>query len=227
MPPSPYGSGDNTSIYEMWIDMETDLPYKVRREMSHDISVQEAIGSQFNRLDINQFVASDYFPSDYEIKQYGYRRTDERKSDLLDHQAPGWTLRSADNKDLSLADIKSRVVLIQFTSVSCGPCRASVPFMKELQNQYETDDFDLVAIECTSKNPNALVNYMSRNQFNYKFLQADKEVLKNYSIGSYPVFFILDKDRNIREIIKGYAEGATDERIRFAVNNLLELKDEV
>ena len=71
-----------------------------------------------------------------------------------------------------------------------------------------------MAIECASKNLNALRTYMSRNQFDHTFLQADKEVLKNYSVGSYPVFFILDKDRTITEIIKGCAEGATDERIR-------------
>ncbi|MEZ5010123.1 MAG: hypothetical protein R2744_00045 [Bacteroidales bacterium] len=39
MPPSPYTYGDNPSVYELWIDKETDLPYKIRREMSHDISV--------------------------------------------------------------------------------------------------------------------------------------------------------------------------------------------
>jgi len=78
-----------------------------------------------------------------------------------------------------------------------------------------------VAIECTSKNLNSLRNYISRNQFDYTFLQADKEVIKNYDIGSWPIFFILDRERIIREIIKGYAEGATDERIRQTVNILL------
>jgi len=62
---------------------------------------------------------------------------------------------------------------------------------------------------------------MDHNKFDYTFLQADKEVLKNYSIESFPVFFILDQTRIIREIIKGYAEEATDERIRIAVNKLL------
>jgi len=221
MPPSPYTYGDNTSIYELWIDKETDLPYKVRREMSHDISVSTSLDPEFNMLDINDFMATDFFPPDYEIRQYGYRRTDEEKSALLNCKAPGWRLQSADNQTVSLADLTSGVILIQFTSVSCGPCRASVPFLKELNKEYGKDDFALVAIECTSKNLNALRNYMIRNQIDYTFLQADKEVLKNYSIGSYPVFFILDKERVIREIIKGYAEGATDDRIRFVVNNLL------
>jgi len=221
IPPSPYAYGDNTSIYELWIDKETDLPYKVRREMSHDISVSTSLDPEFNKLDINDFRASDYFPPDYEIRQYGYKTTDEKKSALLNSEAPGWELQSADNQTVSLAGLNSRVILIQFTSVSCGPCRASIPFLKEINKEFGKDDFALVAIECTSKNLNALRSYMSRNQFDYTFLQADKEVLKNYSIGSFPVFFILDQERVIREIIKGYAEGATDERIRSAVNNLL------
>jgi thiol-disulfide isomerase/thioredoxin len=221
MPLSPYSDGDNISIYELWIDKETDLPYRVRREMSHDISVSTSLDPEFNNLDIKDFRAEDFFPPDYEIRQYGYKRTDEEKSALLNAEAPGWTLQSADNQTVSLEDIPSRVVLVQFTSVSCGPCRASIPFLKELYKEYGQDDFALVAIECTSKNLNALRTYMSRNHFDYTFLQADKEVLKNYSVGAYPVFFILDQDRTIMEIIKGYAEGATDERIRYAINNLL------
>jgi thiol-disulfide isomerase/thioredoxin len=190
--------------------------------MSHDISVSTSLDPEFNKLDINDFRAVDLFPPDYEIRQYGYKTTDEKKSELLNGKAPEWVLQSAGNQTVSLADFTSRVVLIQFTSVTCGPCRASIPFLKEINKEYGKDDFALVAIECTSKNLNALRNYMSRNQFDYTFLQAEKEVLKNYSIGSYPVFFILDQERIIREIIKGYAEGATDERIRFTVNKLLE-----
>ena len=221
MPPSPYTYGDNTSIYELWIDKETDLPYKVRREMTHDISVSTSHDPEFNKLDINDFRTADFFPPDYEIRQYGLKTTDEKKSELLNREAPEWTLQSADNQTVSLADITARVVLIQFTSVSCGPCRASIPFLKEISREYGKDDCALVAIECTSKNLNSLRNYMSRNQFDYTFLQADRETLNNYTIGSYPVFFILDQERVIREIIKGYAEGPTDERIRFAINNLL------
>lgn len=221
MPPSPYTYGDNTSVYELWIDKKTDLPYKVRREMSHDISVSTSIDPEFNKLDISDFRAADFFPPDYEIRQYGHKAEDEKRSELLNREAPEWTLQSADNQTVSLADITARVVLIQFTSVSCGPCRASIPFLKEISREYGKDDFALVAIECTSKNLNSLRNYMSRNQFDYTFLQADRETLNNYTIGSYPVFFILDQERVIREIIKGYAEGPTDERIRFAINDLL------
>lgn len=37
MEKSPYNFGETTSKYELWINKTTNLPYRVRREMSHDI----------------------------------------------------------------------------------------------------------------------------------------------------------------------------------------------
>lgn len=222
IPPSPYDFGDNTSIYEIWISKKSDLPYKVRREMSHNISIETCLYPEFNKLDINSFKASDYFPKDYEIRQYGYRLDDQKSNILLNKKASNWTLQSANNQSISLSDFTSKVLMIQFTSVSCGPCRASIQFLKELQKEYAVTDFDFVAIESTSNNLNALRNYMNRNQFNYKFLLANKEVLADYSIRSYPVFLILDKNRMIKEIINGYGAGTTDNKIRTVINRLIE-----
>jgi thiol-disulfide isomerase/thioredoxin len=222
MPITPYTYDDNTSIYELWIDKGTDLPYKVRREMSHNISVEICISPEYNNLDINDFVASDYFPPDYEIRQYGDRSGPAEKKPLIDMKAPDWTLLSPGNQEVALSDLKSKVLMIQFTSISCGPCRASVPFLKALQKEYDPGDFDFVAIECTSKNMNALISYMKHNQFDYKFLQADNEVIENYSVSSFPVFYLLDGERVVREVIRGYAESVTDETIRSAVNRLLD-----
>ncbi len=221
MPPSPYNDGDNTSIYELWIDKKTDLPYKVRREMSHNISVITCRDTEFNKLDITNFNASDYFPSDYEIRPYGYRQDNNKKSALLNKEAPTWTLQTADNQSISLSDLKSKVLMIQFTSVSCGPCRASIPFLRELQKVYKESDFDFVAIESTSNDTHALKSYMKRNQFNYKFLLSTKEVLKDYSVSSYPVFFILDENRIVKDVINGYGKGTTDNEIRTIINELI------
>ena len=221
IPPSPYDYGDNTSIYELWIDKKTDLPYKVRREMSHNISVSSVSNFIFNKLDIKDFIASDYFPKDYEIRQYGQKTGKSQSGELIGQKAPDWTLQTDDNQNISLSDLKSKVLMIQFTSVSCGPCRASIPFLKELQNDYKKTDFDFVAIESTCNSTNSFSSYKKRNQFNYKFLLSNKQILKDYSIQSYPVFFILDKNRIVKEVINGYGERTTDEKIRTIINELI------
>ncbi len=211
---------DPTSIYELWISKKTKLPLNIRREMSHEISVSSVSDYEFNKLRLENFVASDYFPKDYEIRQYG-QKGEVSQNALIGKKAPDWTMQIDDKQEISLSDLKSKVLMLQFTSVSCGPCKASIPFLKELSKEYEKSDFDFVAIECTSNNTNVLKTYRSRNNFDYKFLSSTKEMLKEYSITSFPVFFILDKDRIITKVINGYAQEKTDKEIRKLINDLL------
>ena len=222
MPISPYSFGDNTSIYEIWIDKTNMLPQKIRREMSHNISVRICEDIELNKIDIKDFKASDYFPDDYKIESYSLGGKRKTKNELIGKEAPDWTLQTDDKSPFSLTDLKSKVSMIQFTSVSCGPCKASIPFLKELSASFNKEDFDFVAIECSSRNTNVLKSYMNRNDFEYKFLLSTKEVLKSYSINSFPVFYILDENRIIRNVIYGYGKGSTDNEIKTLINELIE-----
>lgn len=67
IPLPPFDIGSTTSIYELWINKSNNLPYKKRREMSHNISVSTYSNLEINKLTINDFDATDYFPKDYEI----------------------------------------------------------------------------------------------------------------------------------------------------------------
>lgn len=111
--------------------------------------------------------------------------------------------------------------MIQFTSVSCGPCRASIPFLNKLTSAYDKKDFDFVAIECSTNSLRALQFYRNKNAINYKFLKSTKAVLKDYEITYFPVFFILDENRVIRNATSGYGEITTDKMIKDTIDELL------
>jgi thiol-disulfide isomerase/thioredoxin len=140
---------------------------------------------------------------------------------VKEHDNPPDTTIGASDNTVALKDLKSKVVMIQFTSVSCGPCRASIPFLNELTGAYKKDDFDFIAIECTSKSLNALTNYQNKNAINYKFLSSAKTVLEEYKIRSFPVFFFLDKDFIVREVINGYGTGTTDTEIKDIIDKMI------
>ena len=93
--------------------------------------------------------------------------------------------------------------------------------MKQLVKDYNIKDFDFVSIESWTKNSNVLKVYRDRNDFNYKFLMSTKDVTKSYQIQAVPVFFILDKNRVIRKVIRGYGVETTDKEIRDAINKLI------
>ena len=221
MEKNPYDFGESTSKYEIWIDKSTDLPFKVRREMSHDISVETISNVSLNKIKIKDFKASDYFQPNYKIMAYGIQNEKRKENNLIGKKAPDWTLLDTNNKTQSLKELKSKIVMIQFTSVSCGPCRVSIPFLNKLTSVYNKKDFDFVAIECATNSLRALQFYRNKNAINYKFLKSTKAVLKDYGIGSFPVFFILDKNRVIKKMFNGYGEITTDKMIKDTIDELL------
>jgi thiol-disulfide isomerase/thioredoxin len=50
--------------------------------------------------------------------------------------APEITLRDLDGKDLSLAQYKGKVVLVNFWATWCDPCRVEIPWLIEMQQKY-------------------------------------------------------------------------------------------
>jgi thiol-disulfide isomerase/thioredoxin len=216
---NPY-NGEQVSKYDIWINKSNNLPYRIQREMSHEKFVWTCSNVNLNKVKIEDFIASDYFPSDFNIKIRG-KDISIVISDLEGELAPDWVLKDANNNLIALEKLKSKVIVIQFTSVSCGPCRASIPFLKQLVSEYSEKDFDFVSIESWTRNSNVLKSYQGRNDFSYKFLMSTKEVTKSYQIQAVPMFYILDKNRVIRKVIRGYGEGTTDKEIRDAINELI------
>jgi cytochrome c biogenesis protein CcmG, thiol:disulfide interchange protein DsbE len=51
--------------------------------------------------------------------------------------APDFQLRDLAGKDLSLAPAHGKVILLNFWATWCGPCRAEIPSLIELQNRYK------------------------------------------------------------------------------------------
>lgn len=213
--------GETTSKYEIWIDPNTQLPYRTRREMSHDISVESVRDVEINKLRLADFNATDYFQPNFKIEQYSMGKPRAISGSLLGQVAPDWILKNSNGDEVSLKSMTARVVMIQFTGISCGPCRKSIPFLKQLLKEYTPQELDLVAIESFNRNTMALNSYQQRNHFNYPFLVSSDALIKAYQINSIPVFYILDENRIIRKIIHGYGNESTDKEIKDAIQGCL------
>jgi len=173
----------------------------------------------FNHNKIEEFKVANYIPDGFTLLTR--KNQSETIMDLTNKKAPELNLIDSDNNPNSLRSFNSKVILIQFTGIGCGFCHLSVPFLKNLPNDYTPDDLDLIAVETWSNDPEVVKRYISNNKINYPYLLSTDEHKKLYQISGVPVFFILDENRIIRKIIRGYSKDITDKEIRDAINALI------
>ena len=50
-----------------------------------------------------------------------------------------FTLKDTEGRDVKLASFKGKVILLNFWATWCGPCKAEIPALVELQKQYPKD----------------------------------------------------------------------------------------
>lgn len=216
---------DPTSHYEVWIRKSDNLPYKFYRKMCHDINLTECIHPIFNKLSLTDFNLYDYIPKDYKVRYKTNMKTGQQAKKvyaLQDKTAPQWTLTDIEDRPISLADIKSKIVLLNFTGIGCGACQLAIPFLKELKAKYAPEDFELIAIESWSGRTSSRKGYAVRKELNYSILGATEKALQDYQTGrAAPWFFLLDEKRIIRKIFFGYNESQTKKEIEEAITSLL------
>jgi len=207
------------SKYDIWINKSDNLPYKYKRNLISTISWESIENVVFNHNNIREFEVSKHIPDGFALLTKKNRNVGT--IDLTNKKAPELELIDPDNNPFSLNDLKSKVILIQFTGIGCGFCHLSVPFLNTLINEYELSNLDLIAIETWNDDPEVIKRYITNNKITYHYLKATDENKKQYQISGVPVFYILDENRIIRKVIKGYSKESTDKEIRDAINALI------
>ncbi len=221
-PPLQGTNKGKVSRYFIWVNKIGLAPYKFRREMPHNVSVDVVRDVKFGIGRLEDFSPVNYFPAGYTIL-YGKNKKITPPDLLKGKKAPDWNLLVINNKDsLRLYDVKSKVVLIEFTSITCGPCNFAILFWKSLKGRYTKQQLDVVSIEGFIHRYDVLKRYLTKNDIDYKFLMSTDKVTQGYNVSSIPVFFILDEEKVVRKVFYGYREGVTDKNICNAIDGLLE-----
>ena len=108
---------------------------------------------------------------------------------------------------------KGKVVFINFWGTWCPPCRAEIPDIIEISNEYSSKD--LVVIGIASERPNEADPMAKVSQFakdkkiTYLNFINNSAISSNYGGIQYlPTTFIIDKEGNIVETINGMKDKA-------------------
>jgi thiol-disulfide isomerase/thioredoxin len=82
-----------------------------------------------------------------------------------------FTLKDVDNKDVKLASLKGKVVLLDFWATWCGPCKIEIPWFIEFQNKYGKAGLQVVGVSVDDTQAK-LKPYVTQMKMNYVVLQG-------------------------------------------------------
>ena len=131
-----------------------------------------------------------------------------------------FTLKDMNGAEVKLADLKGKVVLLNFWATWCGPCRLETPWFVELQEKYRDQGFRIVGISVDDP-PEALPPFAKRFKVNYPLVVGvDREdVQKAYGpIFGVPMTFMIG--RNGRICMK-HVGPASKEQFESEIKSLL------
>jgi thiol-disulfide isomerase/thioredoxin len=117
--------------------------------------------------------------------------------------APEFKLDALDGKPLSLADAHGKVILLNFWATWCGPCRAEIPDLIELQAKYK-DRLQIIGRTVDDEDASAVQQVMKETGINYPVAMASAEVrLKYGGIAALPTSFMLDSEGRVMQKHEG------------------------
>ncbi|MGC4234953.1 MAG: TlpA disulfide reductase family protein [Niabella sp.] len=126
------------------------------------------------------------------------------QTQILDKPAPQFTLSDLAGKKVSLADYKGKVVIVDFWATWCGPCIASFPGMKKMQEKYKDNpDVKFLFVDTWQREENKEHNakdFITKNNYDIFHVLMDNEdkVVKDYEVSGIPTKFIIGKDGKIK-----------------------------
>jgi thiol-disulfide isomerase/thioredoxin len=111
--------------------------------------------------------------------------------------APGFTLAGLDGKPVTLDGSHGKVVFLNFWATWCGPCRAEVPDLVELQNKYK-ERLQVIGLDVDDDDPAAVKQFVRENGINYPVVMTPDEVRVEYGgIPALPTSFLLDTEGRV------------------------------
>jgi len=125
-------------------------------------------------------------------------------------QAPDFTLRSAEGRNLRLSEQRGRVVMVNFWATWCGPCRQEMPHLNKLYEKYRSSGFVLLGVNVDDDTRQA-AGVASRLGVTFPVLpDADKRVSREYDLSAMPSTVLIDRDGRVRYLHRGYQNGFED-----------------
>jgi thiol-disulfide isomerase/thioredoxin len=121
---------------------------------------------------------------------------------------------------LSLAELRGKVVYLDFWASWCKPCALSLPTLDGFRKEFPSKDFAVLAVN-VDRDPALARAFLSRRPVGYPSVGDPKGLLPvRFGVETMPTSFLIDRDGVIRRVHRGFRKEDIPE-LRAAIQELI------
>lgn len=205
------------TVRRIFVDRNTLMPYKIHHcTINKSLELKQTTTYYITEIKTNEQVAINRlsamgFLSEYIQKQ---DQTDRSADKLLLTKVLDILLVTFNGDSLLLHSLKSKVVLLDFWELWCGPCKQALPKVNEISTNYNAKD--LIIIGIVSENIEEAKKLVLHEKTNFLNVIGNQELKRKFMVNSFPRYVLIDQNHVIRNIYYGFSTN-----IEADIKNLL------
>lgn len=125
----------------------------------------------------------------------------------LGQLAPDFTLKNTQGKNLSLAEQRGQIMVLNFWASWCAPCRKEMPVLQTFHNKYKALGVTVWGINVEQENQ-ARQDFLADLNLSFPiFFDAHNKVSASYQVQAMPTTVIVGRSGHVRHVFRGYKDG--------------------
>lgn len=138
---------------------------------------------------------------------------------LIGCKVPDFTVKTIDGKAIFMADLKGKVVVLNFWFNTCEPCLVEIPALNQLVKDYENTD--VVFIAFAKDDTPSVKKFLENKEFDYTIVSGDYNMEQKFCLlFGYPENMVIDRKGIVRQIL--YGGPLDEEKARIHVQDSIQ-----
>jgi cytochrome c biogenesis protein CcmG/thiol:disulfide interchange protein DsbE len=137
-----------------------------------------------------------------------------QRGQIQSGQAPDFTLTTFDNRQISLEDLRGKVVVINFWASWCKPCRQEAAYLERTWRKYKDSGVVFIGVDYVDIESQALAYIKEFDITYYNGPDLGTRISQSYAIKGVPETFYIGKNGELRGVKIGpFSPPELDEKI--------------
>ncbi|ABB33442.1 alkyl hydroperoxide reductase/ Thiol specific antioxidant/ Mal allergen [Geobacter metallireducens RCH3] len=134
--------------------------------------------------------------------------------------APPLKVVSTSGQQISLANYKGYVLVIDFFATWCPPCREAIPHLNGISRKYGRQGLQVLGLSLDDGDEGAVKDFIASKRIVYPVALAGQDVQTDYGLRSLPTVYVIDKRGNVADRFMGGSD-ATLKNMETLIKKLL------